>query len=192
VDTEKIEQQLQSSDNKAEHVKLLAEASRKLSEDVCRRVQSIADMRKPQVVESDLIPYCNSNPLVTPEMLGYLLDASPVLVVELAPGVTDPMILRATRIMERVFGYLPGELDGKPISTLIPEASRESHQVHLARFIEDPSDRHIGELGDLVCPQGVRKNGEIIDLEIALTVFVLRQRMFGVATIMPQVRHAKT
>ena len=44
----------------------------------------------------------------------------------------------ASHRVETMFGHLPHELVGKPVSILIPEKHRDLHAVHMDRFMKFP------------------------------------------------------
>ena len=67
---------------------------------------------------------------------------------------------------EYLFGYSPGELLGKSLEMLMPEAARHKHAKHLEHFRKSPHSRPLVSGLSL---KGQRKNGEIFDAEISLT-----------------------
>jgi PAS domain S-box-containing protein len=75
-----------------------------------------------------------------------LVDAAPdgLVVCEQTGG-----ILLANAEAERMFGYAPGELIGKPIEILVPNAVRGRHGQHVANFTGAPKLRPMGILADV-------------------------------------------
>lgn len=72
----------------------------------------------------------------------------------------------ASNRIEAMFGYLPDELVGKPLSILIPERYRDLHAGHLDRFMIDPTPRMMGIGLEL---RALRKNGSEFQVEISLS-----------------------
>ena len=81
------------------------------------------------------------------------LEASPDAVI-----VVDQtgLINFASNRIEAMFGYLPDELVGKPLSVLMPERYRDLHAGHLDRFMNDPRPRMMGAGLEL---RALRKDG---------------------------------
>lgn len=75
--------------------------------------------------------------------------------------MTNPMAMR-------MFGYDPGELDGKPIETLIPMRNRGKHEKQRSHYSEKPEPRAMGTGRDLY---GMRKDGTEIMVEVSLSPF---------------------
>ena len=72
----------------------------------------------------------------------------------------------ASNRIEAMFGYLPNELFGKPLSVLIPERYRDLHSGHLDRFMSDPKPRMMGVGLEL---HALRKDGSEFPTEISLS-----------------------
>jgi PAS domain S-box-containing protein len=91
------------------------------------------------------------------------LEASPdaVIVVD----QTGRINFASSRI-EAMFGHLPTELVGKPLSVLMPERYREPHVDHLSDFLNDPKPRMMGA-GLTLC--GLRNDGSEFPVEISLS-----------------------
>jgi two-component system sensor kinase FixL len=77
------------------------------------------------------------------------------------------LIVRANRTIERLFGYSPAELIGKPIEILIPERLRKVHGQHRELFFQAPRSRPMGLGLNLV---GRRRDGSEFPVEVSLTV----------------------
>jgi PAS domain S-box-containing protein len=72
----------------------------------------------------------------------------------------------ASNRIEAMFGHLPDELVGKPLSVLIPERYRDLHAGHLDRFMIDPTPRMMGTGLEL---RARRKDGSELPVEISLS-----------------------
>ncbi|MCX7961402.1 MAG: PAS domain S-box protein, partial [Burkholderiales bacterium] len=91
-----------------------------------------------------------------------LLDTSPdpMLIAD-----ADGRIRYASRRLEALLGYLPDELTGKPVETLVPEHLRAQHTVERARYARGPVPWPLGAGGELVA---LHKDGTPIPVEISL------------------------
>lgn len=78
------------------------------------------------------------------------------------------MILMKNPRLGEMFGYAPGELLGKSIEILIPQAARQRHAEHRHRYNARPVQRSMGIGMDL---RGVRKDGSEIPVEVSLNHF---------------------
>lgn len=124
------------------------------------------------------------------KLMWKMLDAAPVFVVEIFDGVTDPLILKATKTLEKMFGYFSGELIDQPISLLIPSDKRAVHGKHIAELLVNLSERQMGASTN-VEPEGISKSGERFPIELSWAVEVIHKRRFLIATVMRQLRGAK-
>jgi hypothetical protein len=81
--------------------------------------------------------------------------------------VTDDAgtILLANKETERLFGYGPGELIGRPVDALVPQRLRQRHAEDRQSFHGAPQARRMGAGRDLY---GLRKDGTEIPIEIGL------------------------
>lgn len=77
-------------------------------------------------------------------------------------------IIDANASAERIFGYPREELIGMGVTRLMPEPYRKRHVQSLKRFIETGITAAQGRILEL---EGLRKNGEIFPIEIALGSF---------------------
>ncbi len=73
-----------------------------------------------------------------------------------------------------LFGYDADEMVGKKVEMLMPDAMRDVHKKHRKRFTKAPRARPLVAGLNL---QGLRKNGETFDAEIALTPIETEQGM---------------
>ena len=68
---------------------------------------------------------------------------------------------------EKMFGYSSAEVIGQPISRLIPERFRASHEGHIHRFsVTGETTRAMGALGAI---SGLRRNGEEFPIEASIS-----------------------
>ncbi len=91
----------------------------------------------------------------------------------LLEGMLDPVvfidpqgiILGASDSTVRVFGYTPEELRGTNISRLMTEPYRGEHDGYLRHYFETGKTKILGRLREF---QVVRKDGEVIDIELSV------------------------
>jgi anti-anti-sigma factor len=100
---------------------------------------------------------------ITQAVLRNLIDA-------LADGVAladdDGALALANRRLERMFGYMHGELLGQPVESLIPADLRTAHRSHRAGYAQAPRARPMGAGARLV---GLRKDGATFPVEVSLS-----------------------
>src|SRR6185369_9036178 len=89
-------------------------------------------------------------------------------------------IVVANDLAGKMFGYDVGELQGRPIGTLIPERFRQAHGGHCAEFFRSPRSRAMGAGLRL---HALRKDGVEIPVEISLSPFETDQGTFVVGAI---------
>ncbi len=89
-------------------------------------------------------------------------------------------IVASNAVADRMFGYLDGELAGKPLEILIPKKVRNQHRGDAGGFIQKGRRRKMGQGLDLV---GQLKDGGEFPLEISLNPFTLLQRRYVMAII---------
>ena len=90
-------------------------------------------------------------------------------------------IVMANPALERLFGYDPGELEGRPIDSLLPARVRDGHARWLHAWFEDPSSRPMS--GGRQIP-GLRKDDREVTLEIGLSHFVEGERALALANVL--------
>ncbi len=92
-----------------------------------------------------------------------LLDAAPdaMIVVD-----RDGTLAFANLQTERLFGYTPDELLGRPLDVLIPKRFHGGHGAHMERFFLRPTTRSMGSGLELF---GSRKDGTEIPIEVSLS-----------------------
>lgn len=82
--------------------------------------------------------------------------------------------------MAELFGYAEGELVGKPIEAVVPDAAMDRHRRHRERYMEQPAKRAMGAELDLY---GRRKDGSVFPVEVSLNHFRLDGTMFAMALV---------
>ncbi len=92
----------------------------------------------------------------------------------------DGEIVLANRMAESLFGYEEGELVGGKVEILMPSGFRGSHEKHRERYHRAPRSRPLVSGLSL---QGLRKDGETFDAEIALAPVDTGQGMLVSSTI---------
>lgn len=93
----------------------------------------------------------------------HLLDIAPDAMI-----ISDERgkIILANRQVEKLFGYLPGEIVNQSIEMLIPEEFRGAHIRHREQYITEPRTRSMGEELQLY---GLRKDKTRFPVEISLS-----------------------
>lgn len=94
---------------------------------------------------------------------GELLESTPDAIVMV--NVMGRIVL-ANSHAEKVFGYDPGELLGKPVESLLPDRFRAGHLSHRDRYFGAPRPRSMGAGLELY---GRRRNGVEFPVEISLS-----------------------
>lgn len=92
-----------------------------------------------------------------------LLELTPDAIVMANP--TGRIVL-ANKLAERLFGYGPSELLGRPLEELLPERYRERHVGHRSEYVAHPHPRAMGVGLELY---GLRKDGIEFPVEISLS-----------------------
>lgn len=105
------------------------------------------------------------------------LEASPdaVIIVDRTGRINF-----ASNRIEAVFGHIPSELVGKPLSILMPERYRELHAAHLDEFMNEPRLRMMGVGLEL---RALRKDGSEFQAEISLSPDRTSQGLVVIAAI---------
>jgi PAS domain S-box-containing protein len=92
-----------------------------------------------------------------------LLEAAPDAILGVDVG---GRIALANAQAERLFGYGRDELVGQPVEVLVPEAVRDAHPGHRARYLADPQPRPMGAGMQLAAR---RQDGSEFPAEISLS-----------------------
>jgi diguanylate cyclase (GGDEF)-like protein/PAS domain S-box-containing protein len=123
-----------------------------------------------------------------PETTGLVRDDDGVSAREVLEAAPDALIVvdeggsivRVNGAAEQLFGYAPGELTGKTVETLVPEASREAHTSHRARYNRDRPRRPMGAGPEL---HGLRKDGSELPVEISLSPLATAHGTLTIAAV---------
>ncbi len=73
---------------------------------------------------------------------------------------------------EKIFGYAPGEVIGKPLTLLMPVRFRDAHEAGLRRLLGGGQPRVIGKVVELA---GIKKDGSEFPLELSLAAWDTRE-----------------
>jgi PAS domain S-box-containing protein len=82
--------------------------------------------------------------------------------------------------VEQLFGYMPEELLGKDIETLVPVKDREKHIDYRNNYISSPKIR---EMGSQLEVYGLKKDGGIFPVDISLSPVRIDEEFFIVSTV---------
>src|SRR6185436_19666118 len=82
----------------------------------------------------------------TPDFLGAAIEWLPIGVIVVS---ADGVIVVANRQIERLFGYVSGELVGQSVDMLVPEVARARHPSLRQAFLEHAQTRSMGAGGEL-------------------------------------------
>lgn len=86
--------------------------------------------------------------------------------------------MAANKALRSIFGYSQEQLLAQPVSMLMPEPYRSSHQAFIHRYIQNGMGRIIG-VGEREVP-GLRSDGTVIPLEIVVSeICTENQRLFA-------------
>ncbi|MCB0287264.1 MAG: PAS domain S-box protein [Calditrichaeota bacterium] len=106
-----------------------------------------------------------------------LVEASPYTIII----VDEQGIIRQANKRTKVdFGYLPPELIGQSVESLIPDNLRHSHEKYRKIYTKSPFSR---PMGSGLALEAVRKDGSKFPVEIALTPIQLDQKTMVLTTI---------
>lgn len=81
---------------------------------------------------------------------------------------------------EGIFRYDEGELIGKKVEVLLPDALKPNHHKHREKYMEHPKARPMGQGLDL---EGKRKDGTIVPIEISLSAFRHEDELYVISFI---------
>lgn len=89
-------------------------------------------------------------------------------------------ILKINQRTQELFGYSQVELEGQPISILIPEKYRERHVGHHEGYMNNPHKRSMGKGMELF---GRKKDGSNFPVEISLNYFETDGEKYAMALV---------
>jgi PAS domain S-box-containing protein len=89
-------------------------------------------------------------------------------------------IMECNPSAEKMFGYNEGELAGAEITALMPERYREAHQSGVKRFLDSGAGRIQKKVVEL---EGLRKNGKVFPIELAIDHFTVDGAVHFTGTI---------
>ncbi|HMZ11763.1 MAG TPA: chemotaxis protein CheB, partial [Plasticicumulans sp.] len=106
-----------------------------------------------------------------------VVDTSPngLLIVDAAGCIT-----MTNPALGRIFGYAPGELDGRRVEDLLPAEQREAHTALRASYLRSPATRAMGQGRELL---GLRRDGSRFPVEVSLAAFRTDDGDFVQATV---------
>lgn len=85
------------------------------------------------------------------------------------------IIVRANPEAERIFGYNTGELDGKPVTQLMPQSIAEHHQNYIDRFLETGEKQIIGKSREVT---GIKKDQTEFPIHLSVSNWELQGRNY--------------
>ncbi len=103
-------------------------------------------------------------------------------VAVLAIDLHDPNmeILYASKLLEEMFGYDPGELHGQSLDALLREEDRAVHHTDFALFHDHPVTRSMNKG---VWVDAVTKTGRLFKVQVSLTVEPVGKRDCVIACV---------
>jgi len=69
---------------------------------------------------------------------------------------------------QRIFGYTEEEIRGKPLTILLPEQYRAAHQTGMERVKSTGESKYVGSITEM---QGLRKDGNVFPIELAVSMW---------------------
>jgi len=93
----------------------------------------------------------------------------------------EQRIILFNRQAERLFGYAPHEILGKPLDLLLPEAARAAHRRHMARLEGPSGERRV--MGGRPEIRGLRKNGSEFPAEASVSKLIIGAETFYTAVV---------
>lgn len=89
-------------------------------------------------------------------------------------------IMEVNSIAEHIFGYNKTELLHKDLSILIPQHYRKNHTKYFEDFSKERRKRSMGEASDIY---GLKKTGDVIDIEVELNPFSIYNKTYVMALV---------
>ncbi len=102
--------------------------------------------------------------LLSPDLLARILEIADDAIISVD---THEAIRVFNQGAEKIFGYSPGEVLGRPLSILVPERFRARHSAHVASFAKSPTpSRVMAQRSDIF---GLRKDGTEFPAEASIS-----------------------
>ena len=92
----------------------------------------------------------------------------------------DGVLVLANRRAEDMFGYVPGELIGQPVESLVPADLRAAHISQRAGYVQQPTARPMAARARL---PGQRKDGSTFPVRVSLSPVPTATSRFILAVI---------
>ena len=182
VDATKIATAVKVATEKIEEAKAAAltvlEQVRDLASTLSPNIERIRELSTAPLSHIDRIRQISEN-LRDPDLAYRILDELPdgIILVDRA-GV----IQLVNKQTEALFGYTRYELDGSPLSLLLPVAKRETHEQMLAKYFTNPVKRPMMDtIKHGLTLTGLHKDGTEFALDISLTPLKTPNDVFVVA-----------
>lgn len=113
------------------------------------------------------------------EMLAGILENAEEAIISVDEGQTIQLFNRGA---EKIFGYTPSEILGRPLDILLPQQSREQHRQFVRIFGQSAAtSRGMAERSQNVV--GLRKNGQIFAAEASISKLRLGDRVIYTAIL---------
>jgi len=106
-----------------------------------------------------------------------IIESSPSALILADPG---GVIILVNKQFEKIFGYKKDEVLGKNVELLIPRQIRSRHVQYRQQYMSSPDERIMGKGRDLTA---VKKNGQIIPVEVWLSPIKLNSKTLVLASI---------
>lgn len=112
------------------------------------------------------------------------IDIADAAVEENAMLFVEPtdegLIVYATRMVEQIFGYYPGALEGEALDILIPEENRQAHKEARKSFHAESNTRAMGAGRPF---RVRRKDGSQVSVVIRISQRKIRGETYDIATM---------
>jgi len=95
-------------------------------------------------------------------------DSAPDAIITIEPEKNS--IVFFSKGAEKMFGYTEEEILGKNVNMLMPEPYHSMHEGFMKSYLEKGEKKIIGEIRNV---KGVKKNGEIFDVELLVNESIL-------------------
>ncbi|MEO1131465.1 MAG: PAS domain S-box protein, partial [Cyanobacteria bacterium J06639_1] len=113
------------------------------------------------------------------EMLAGILENAEEAIISVDEGQIIQLFNRGA---EKIFGYTPIEILGRPLGTLLPDRSRDRHE-HFVRIFGQSAATSRGMADRSQNVAGLRKNGEIFPAEASISKLKLGDRVIYTAIL---------